>query len=1648
MYKDSERVDQIEGTYRDALNLNLYVSKGALVNESGNALAYSNSNELDDWEDIIGQCNLEDGRIVIFYNKSSESAIGILNPKTKQFKELYVNADLNFQPTHTIEAIEKISSTKDILVYFTDNYIVRQTDPRTSISYISKHNPPRVFNISKQEALVDGGGDVSVLYDVDRSYNVDKLDLFLNTGLIPRFLEAYIEEGGGVVSGTYHLALAYVDEDGNETNYMTTSNAVYLVTAPEDAVPTETITGDPQGSQSNKSIKWEIEVPLNINYTHIQPTVIQRFGGLNQESSEFAYKLERLEIPKVEPGSATIATMYVSYSGLETVASATVAETIIDNVRYETAKTLTQLDNQMYLSNLEARGDIGYQRFANAIQLKAVTETVERFDPRFFNVISINRGSSNFGAVFTSDSYQITTNLGDYLYIQSNTLDYLTESQKSFFSSKVRKGYKDVKMSYKLKSFRRSEVYAFYISFVLKDGTETYAYHIPGRPQKAIAYNYATGQTLSINENDSLSTFQTTDTSNPQIQFNDLFLGAEMLNSYPDAKVYQVLDTQLLAHEATNGLDSRSTSYWENENEEYPDTDDFLIGGVDSNGNTTISGGGIKKQKVRHHKMPSNKTAEYGYINNLPYDNSWNGFTDFYPDIQSEDLGTGDQDFQMIEGIKILGIELSNIKIPKFILEQVQGYKIYYAKRNQANKTIIGQSAVVPSLFIGNMADTMRATTATSGPFHRAFHMVGAPINYENLFVYTRKKYSPSATTSLYKGIPVFKFHDFNLLKNKHTLTGASHIDVQYVAAMQLYAGGPHVRKRSSGGDNPIDYFDNIPWVGTDIGNTVDPNDTSDATIPLSMRVTVFNTSILLAGGYATPDALQSSQFEFAGRYNDLGPNFISNLNSIFAIHPKSITYLPGHTQLEVTSNSGFHGVRYLLNFGGESAIAIGLASGLPALRGYKNDSTATLLNSDGAYLWNTRGHYLSASSNSDNKNVLTQLNGSKVGNPLIYIVNLCTIKTDVYRSFDEQNLVWTGYYKDLSDVDTETGLSEDKRTNYYSGASTDKIFGGDTYITRYGFRSTSLRYGWCRFRQDVSDGGDDIPFQGTWTGSLQSATIATQTAYANVDNWAVGNNNPNASIYYFICESDDLIGYRHLADQSEGVDEANGRFFDFASGSSTLFNSPIKDNTKSVNLLYMNNYSLNQDIRVAVPYPKVPRSVTSFPTRTIRSNNDEGSISDKYRKYLALEYKDIPKSKGDIWKIFTNNGLIFMHTERSLFTTRGKQEINLGNSGSAYVGSGNLFEQEPQEIITTAEGYGGTDTQFASLTTRYGQFYVNRKDRKVYLFGEQIEEISASGMELWFIQNIPYKLEELGLNLENYTGGDAPTKWFGFTAAYDSAYKRILLTKRERVPRDLNVVIEDGEFTNKDYRDFDDDNLYEDGGWTISYYPELKAWGSRHSYIPKLYAYNSNTFFSIIIDNNKGHIWEHGDDTNPCLFYDDRYNFEFEFVDNIEPALAKIFTNVKYIADVVSLSTTYANQLHKHTSPGFTQFYVYNTNQISGLKDINYLSNSRLVDRTWWLNDFRDMGRTTNLQTSLLVTGVLNVQNTYTTGVTNNLDNEPMFEEEGVINDAFIDNNKNWFNQRRFVDNYLGVRLISDNSENNLIYLYSAGTKNRPSYR
>ncbi len=1687
MHKDAERVDMPESTYRDALNANLYFTKGSVVNEQGNISIGTYSDLNPEIVNIIGQCVLEDGRIVIFAIDNgpirNNHVISIADPKLNTYRVLYRDLALNFQKDYTIEATAKVDSKGQIKVYFTDNYISRLIDSPTGIDYIDDFNPPRVFDVTKQIKYLDTPGvDMPAgqtrLYG-NSEFTVDKLDIFMHSGDIPEFTTVNIIEGGGVISGTYHLALAYMDEDRNTTNYLITSNAVHIVTSHEDSLPTESITGDPQGSQSNKSITWNFKVPIEArNYTHLQPVVIQRFGGgQNQASSEFAYALDPVAITPQLMQSIT-------YTGLETVAQASISEVVIDSVRYETSKTIVQLDNRLYISNLQSRGDIGYQRFANSITLEAVTEEIKRFDPRHFDVLNINKGYTDLLSSSDAGDFKLRDVITDvYKPIQGNSHEQLDVGQKGKFSGQVRKGYKDVSLSYKKKSYRRSEVYAFYISFVLKDGTETYAYHIPGRTVKEIG---STG----FFENEAIQDHTANDFKNTvgldTTEFNEL---------YEDSKLHQITDTQLMIQEVGN--ENISTSFWENNNEYYPESEDYQTWETDEDG-VAVQTGTIAGENVRHHKMPSNKHKDYSYITGIE---GWDFFNSnienqFAPNVNNS--ANSNQDLELKENIRLLGIKLGNIHIPKFILSQVQGYKVYYAKRRQRDKTIIGQSIPLPATLRGNAVPSMYTKIAKYGPYHRAWFMSGVVESDVGSYPKIDSKFS--SANFLYRGFPVFKFHDFNLLKNKHTLSGASHVDVQSILVFRHYGGGPAIRRRLLG---TLKTYAGTEWgPNSEIGNNIWPNTIDSETAAEQTSIRAWVTATFLASGYLEPKAanyMNALHFSSAG---DTGANLLDNIQSIYTVQPKSITYLPGHTHLESTDSGAYHGAKFLLNFAGESAMAVGLTTGLPMLTGYIPNAPDYPLGFDlssGRMWWKPRGGWLNdTNGETGNSNHVMNISSPNVqgsapsvgGQCTTYLINLCSLKENVYDSFDEQQLVWTGHYKTLNDIDLETGEDSREDQNYFTGASTDNIFGGDTYITRYGFRSTSLTYGHHYFRGNGNI--SDIPFN---YGSGTTGDVQIWPSGTNTDNtlgtggqsdesledsngnvvWGRGNNSPIAGIYYFFCESDDLIGYRHSADAEAGVLEEKGRFFDGSTANSVLFNSPVNDNTHMDNLLYMNNYSLNQDLRVTVPLPKKLDDITLFPTRTIRSNSDEGSINDKYREYLALEAKDIPKNRGDIWNIFTLGSVLYMHTQKSLFVTKGKENLQLGDASQAFIGSGDIFAQEPDELIPTAEGYGGTDSQFASITTRYGHFYVNRNNRKVFMFSSQIEEISAMGMEKWFLDNIPYRLEDYGIDLDQsvLVKTDAPTDMFGFTSAYDPKYKRIILTKNELNPTALFIQLYNDGYLAADnttgsfeYTDsapvgyeglygetsYNNSNFFIKGGWTVSYYPETKVWGSRHSYTPRLYAYNSSEYYSLVnlSDVAVGQIWEHSDDDNPGNFFGAVNNFEFEYIDNTLPGASKIFSTAQYWTEVQANSNNNATgQVTKHTSPGFTSFYVYNTKQISGTgEDINYLSNTRLVDKFWYINDFRDKSSITTLTNNDLVTGVANVQENFTTGVQAATQTETMFTDEGVVNPTYIDNNKQWYDQRRFVDHYLGVRLICDNSSGNLVHLFAAGTKHRKSFR
>lgn len=278
-------------------------------------------------------------------------------------------------------------------------------------------------------------------------------------------------------------------------------------------------------------------------------------------------------------------------------------------------------------------------------------------------------------------------------------------------------------------------------------------------------------------------------------------------------------------------------------------------------------------------------------------------------------------------------------------------------------------------------------------------------------------------------------------------------------------------------------------------------------------------------------------------------------------------------------------------------------------------------------------------------------------------------------------------------------------------------------------------------------------------------------------------------------------------------------------------------------------------------------------------------------------------------------------------------------------------------------------------------------------------------GMEHWLRDNIPFEIERYGINVDSESfpyNPEATTdknNAMGFHVGYDAKFKRIVLTKKERVPNQYfidefnagNIGVEENMFVETggcaddtdaeearisfavntsthrpegpgdrakqiaaDQTDranvttvtcgpigLSNDTYFEDSGWTLSYLPELGIWVSRHSYMPSLYINGDVHLHSI---NGTG-FYRHDNEKQPGNFYTQLYNFELEFIDNAAPSSVKLYSNVFYWADAKKRDDNNVTEFKRQTFPIFDKFYVYNVDQISGSLQIFRI----LTTADWW---------------------------------------------------------------------------------------------------
>lgn len=150
------------------------------------------------------------------------------------------------------------------------------------------------------------------------------------------------------------------------------------------------------------------------------------------------------------------------------------------------------------------------------------------------------------------------------------------------------------------------------------------------------------------------------------------------------------------------------------------------------------------------------------------------------------------------------------------------------------------------------------------------------------------------------------------------------------------------------------------------------------------------------------------------------------------------------------------------------------------------------------------------------------------------------------------------------------------------------------------------------------------------------------------------------------------------------------------------------------------------------------------------------------WKTFLPLDYYEAQKNMGKFVNVEGIDDRLLLHFENSLMLTQDKAKLE-SDIIAITLGSGDIFQFEPQEGLSAKLGYAGTQQQLACVRTPFGYIYPDTKEGFMFAYKGGLEQINA-GLNSFFREN-------LRLDAGNSFTGN------GVTIGYDQKFKRLLLS-------------------------------------------------------------------------------------------------------------------------------------------------------------------------------------------------------------------------------------------------------------------------------
>lgn len=301
-----------------------------------------------------------------------------------------------------------------------------------------------------------------------------------------------------------------------------------------------------------------------------------------------------------------------------------------------------------------------------------------------------------------------------------------------------------------------------------------------------------------------------------------------------------------------------------------------------------------------------------------------------------------------------------------------------------------------------------------------------------------------------------------------------------------------------------------------------------------------------------------------------------------------------------------------------------------------------------------------------------------------------------------------------------------------------------------------------------------------------------------------------------------------------------------------------VQDNTYIYNVTYSKQNEENFFSHLPVDFSG-DLCDTLYPYRAI--------FSEDWLTYKALDYFDFPQNFGKLTSIdgIENRSILARFENKSLLYNT-LLTIDTSNPKAAYIGGGNLFNSSPPvDFAETDLGYVGSQNKFL-LKLPQGQLTVDAKRGQVFLItGNTANDISGfeSGLNRFLKDHLPFEILNYfsNINTDNHFNG------IGLHGVYDSKYNRVIITKLDYIPTSNKVKYDDSTkefYVEKEYIQYPttlskiitkevvyltDKDYFCNKSWTLSFNLNTMSWISFHSYVPNWYISENNFFYSGIND-------------------------------------------------------------------------------------------------------------------------------------------------------------------------------------------------------